>query len=132
MSRFTEISVSSTQREQLVDITSEVNRIVMDTGTKDGAVLVFCPHTTGGITINENADPDVKRDVLKHLREMVPRDHGFRHMEGNSDSHIKSSMTGSSCLVPLSEGRMLLGTWQGIYFAEFDGPRRRRVTVGVI
>lgn len=124
-----QFELSTQRREQLVDITAQVESLVAETGLRDGAVLVYCPHTTAAITINENADPDVVRDLLDGLERIAPRDAGWRHSEGNSDGHLKSSLVGTSELVPVSEGRLALGTWQGIYFAEFDGPRRRRVIV---
>jgi len=127
-----EISLSTSQREILVDITAEVRRIVEKSEVKNGAVVVFVPHTTAGVTINENADPDVKRDILTHLAKLVPEDGRFAHAEGNADAHIKASMMGSSCTVPVENGRLALGTWQGICFCEFDGPRKRRVLVKVM
>lgn len=124
-----QFELSTQRRAQLVDITAQVQDILAETGLREGAVLVYCPHTTAAITINENADPDVVRDLLDGLERIAPRDAGWRHSEGNSDGHLKSSLVGTSELVPVSEGRLALGTWQGIYFAEFDGPRRRRVIV---
>ncbi|MBI5231431.1 MAG: YjbQ family protein [Coriobacteriales bacterium] len=124
--------VRTQHREQFIDITAEVARAVSESGVSDGAVLVYCPHTTAAITINENADPDVVRDLLDGLERVAPRHAGWRHVEGNSDGHLKSSLVGASEVVPIVEGRMALGTWQGIYFAEFDGPRTRRVLVSVL
>jgi secondary thiamine-phosphate synthase enzyme len=112
-----------------VDITSRVQQAVTASGQTQGVCTVFVPHTTAGVTINENADPDVCRDLIAFLGDRVPRDWGFRHREGNSDAHLKASLMGSSAQVPVAEGRLCLGTWQGIYFAEFDGPRTRRVLV---
>lgn len=125
------ISVNTKAREEFVEITSEVQQAVAESGVKDGTCLVFCPHTTAGLTINENADPDVVSDILKHLRKMVPNE-GFAHSEGNSDAHIKASLMGPSLNLIVKDGRLVLGTWQGIYFCEFDGPRNRKVHVGVI
>lgn len=121
------LSLSTTRREELLDITSEVAQALREAGLTDGAVLVYSPHTTAGITINEGADPDVKRDILAHLAHLVPNRADFRHAEGNSDAHIKTSLMGPSQLIPVSNGRLQLGTWQKIYLCEFDGPRRRSV-----
>ena len=123
------LSLSTTRREEFVDITAEVAAILREFGLTEGAVLVYSPHTTAGITINEGADPDVKRDMLAHLAKLVPHDQGFRHAEGNSDAHIKTSLMGPSQLVPVTGGRLMLGTWQKIYLCEFDGPRQRTVLV---
>jgi len=114
-----------TQREGLSDITSQVQAAVDEAGMKEGAVLVYCPHTTAAITINENADPAVARDLLYGLSQAFPDSPAYRHMEGNSHAHLKSSAVGASELVIVEGGRLLLGTWQGIYFCEFDGPRTR-------
>jgi secondary thiamine-phosphate synthase enzyme len=127
--RFT---VRTTTREQFVNITAEVASFVASTGVTDGAVLVFCPHTTAGIAINENADPDVPRDLVDGCARIAPRDGGWRHAEGNSDAHLKSSLVGQQVLVPIEGGRLELGTWQSVYFAEFDGPRTRSVDVTVL
>lgn len=124
-----QISVSTSRREEFLDITAEVARLVAESGLMEGAVLVYSPHTTAGVTINEGADPDVKRDMVAHLARLVPNHPDFRHAEGNSDAHIKTSLMGPSQLVPVSGGRMALGTWQHLYLCEFDGPRRRTVLV---
>ncbi|MEN8150473.1 MAG: secondary thiamine-phosphate synthase enzyme YjbQ [Planctomycetota bacterium] len=116
---------------EYVDITPEVRRIVGESGVAEGTATVYCPHTTGAITINENADPSVKRDVLTKLADLVPRHGDYHHAEGNSDAHIKSILTGASEQIPVSGGRLVLGTWQGIFFCEYDGPRSRRVHVTV-
>ena len=129
MSGLVTLAVATTQREELRDVTGEVAQAVRDSGLRDGAVLVYVPHTTAGVTNNENADPSVRRDVVMALRRLIPPDLPFTHLEGNSDAHVKASLMGSSCLVPVRDGRLELGTWQGIYFAEFDGPRRRRLLV---
>ena len=110
-----------------VDISRDVAGLVRDAG--DGAVVVYVPHTTAGVTINEDADPSVRADLEMALERLVPRDLPFTHAEGNSDAHTKASLMGSSVTVPVVSGALQLGTWQGIYFAEFDGPRRRRVLV---
>ncbi|MBS3821197.1 MAG: secondary thiamine-phosphate synthase enzyme YjbQ [Phycisphaerae bacterium] len=128
-----EFNVRTPRHDCLVDITAEVESAVKDSGAQEGFAVVFVPHTTAAVTINENADPDVMHDVLKQLNEIVPwRQPFYQHGEGNSAAHVKSSMLGCSETVALSAGRLTLGTWQGIYFAEFDGPRSRRVIVQVV
>ena len=126
MERF---EIDTTGREELVDITDRVRSAVQASAVADGVVLVYCPHTTAAITINENADPAVVSDLLHGLRALAPREARWRHSEGNSDGHLKSSLVGASELVPGSDGRLVLGTWQAIWLCEFDGPRRRRVFV---
>ncbi len=124
--------VETNKRNQMLDITDEVKSIIRQSGITQGSVIVFCPHTTGAITINENADPDVVHDVLLTLSEIIPANRkGYQHSEGNSDAHVKSSLVGCSETVIVKDGKMLLGTWQGIYFCEFDGPRRRTVKVQI-
>lgn len=123
------IRVSTRRRNELVEITRQVQEVVTGAGLTDGAVLVYVPHTTAGVCINENADPDVKADVSRFLERLIPQEAGFDHMEGNSDSHIKAILTGPSVMVIVEGGRLMLGRWQGIYFAEFDGPRQREVWV---
>ena len=116
----------------MIDITSQVADVVRSSGIASGDCIVFCNHTTGGITINENADPDVVHDMLMTLEELFPKDRpGYRHDEGNSDSHIKSTLVGCSEQVLVENSSLVLGTWQGIYFCEFDGPRSRKVTVQI-
>ena len=113
-----------------MDITEQVRDAVAKSGIKSGFCVVYCPHTTAAITVNENADPDVVQDMLLHLNRPVPKDQpGFRHGEGNSDSHIKASLIGSGTTVLVVDGDLVLGTWQGVFFCEFDGPRRRSVRV---
>ncbi len=126
------IEVRTGKREELIDITAEIERIVARAGRRDGLCLVFVPHTTAGITINENADPDVKADILMTLGRAVPDDLPFAHSEGNSTGHVKASLAGSSVTVPIEDGKLRLGTWQGITFCEFDGPRGRKVWVKII
>ncbi len=126
-----EISVRTKRRVEMVNITDEVRRAVGESGVMDGICHVFMPHTTAAVTINENADPDVVRDIETHMSRLVPEDGGFRHSEGNSDGHIKSSLFGCSETVFVEGGKLVLGTWQGIYFCEFDGPRSRKVFVKV-
>lgn len=126
----TEISIRTRDQSQLVDVTGEVRKVVSESGMVSGVLTVFVPHTTAGVTINENADPSVRSDVLRGLSEVAPREQGFyRHAEGNSDAHIKASLIGASLQVIVQGGRLMLGTWQGIYFAEFDGPRTRRLYI---
>ena len=126
------LSVSTIERCQFVDITAEVRRAVRASGVRDGLCLVWCPHTTAGITVNENADPDVPADLLMGLGRVVDRHWPFRHGEGNSDAHLKSSLVGCERTLAVRGGELRLGTWQGIWFCEFDGPRNRRVEVTVL
>lgn len=117
----------------MIEITSEVENILRASETKKGICFLFTQHTTCGLTINENADPDVKSDMLGFLRKLIPQDQAdFRHFEGNSDAHIKSSLVGASLIVPFENGKLLLGRWQGIYLCEFDGARERKVLVKII
>ncbi len=125
-------SVSSKSRNELIDITGDVRNAIKESGISDGICIVFTPHTTAGITINENADPSVKSDITMKLSDVIDQDPRFRHMEGNSDSHIKSSLTGCSGHIIVEGGKPVLGTWQGVMFCEFDGPRSRRVHVQVV
>jgi len=128
----TTFSVKTSGRDQLLDITSRVGEAVAAAGVQEGTVTVYVPHTTAGVTVNENADPDVVHDVLAALDIVVPWRQGFyRHGEGNSAAHVKSSLVGCNTTVPIVDGRMVLGTWQAIFFCEFDGPRTRRVVVTV-
>lgn len=126
------LEISTKKRAEFIDITSRVENVLHQEKVNDGICIVFCPHTTAGLTINENADPSVKSDITKHLEEIVPADKRYAHLEGNADSHIKSSLVGSSLHIIVDGGRFMLGTWQGIYFCEFDGPRRRQVYVKAI
>lgn len=125
------IKVHTCKRCEMVDITRDVQQCVRESGILDGLVCVFVPHTTAGVSINENADPDVKRDVMFALERAVPNS-GFAHMEGNSDAHTKAQMTGFSFTVIVEGGRLMLGTWQSIYFCEFDGPRQRQAFVKIL
>ena len=120
-------SVQTNSRTEFIDITDDVQRFAQEQNLNDGIVTVFVPHTTAGVTINENADPDVTADLETVLDDMVPWTNGYRHMEGNTAAHVKASMMGSSAQVIVENGRLCLGTWQSIYFCEFDGPRSRRV-----
>jgi secondary thiamine-phosphate synthase enzyme len=116
-----------------VDITDEVAGAVKKSGVTDGVLFIYCPHTTAGITINENADPSVTRDIIMKTGKLIdPNDPDYRHMEGNSDGHIKSSLVGASEMVIIEKGELVLGTWQGVFFAEFDGPRSRNVLLKII
>jgi secondary thiamine-phosphate synthase enzyme len=122
------LRVRSREREQLVEFTDEVRRQLKEAGAQSGVCVLYVQHTTAGLTINENADPDVASDMLKHLRALVPQHGvGFRHGEENSDAHIKASLTGSSLTIPFHDGELLLGRWQGIFLCEFDGGRERQV-----
>ena len=128
----TRFEVRTASRDQFVDVTARVQEALSRSGIRDGTVTVYVPHTTAGVTVNENADPDVIHDVLGALDKAVPWRQGFyRHGEGNSAAHVKSSLVGCSTTVPVVGGRMTLGTWQAIFFCEFDGPRTRRVIVTV-
>lgn len=127
-----QFSVNTTSRCQMIDITDRVESIVSASGVTDGDAVVYCPHTTAAITINENADPSVGHDILLTLEQLLPqRRLGYRHSEGNSDAHCKSSLLGCSEQVLIKGGSLQLGTWQGIFFCEFDGPRSRKVIVQI-
>ena len=127
-----EFRVSTRSRNEMIDVTSQVQSIVRDSGVTQGEVVVFCPHTTAGITINENADPSVPHDILLTLDALFPQSRpGYRHAEGNSDSHVKCSLVGCSERILIANGHLVLGTWQGIFFCEFDGARNRKVIVQV-
>ena len=132
MVHYAELPVKTNQRAQWIDITASVSEIISSSTIKRGMVTVSSLHTTAGITINENADPDVGRDFFRQLERIVPRDPSYHHREGNSDSHLKASFVGLSAVVPVQNGQCVLGTWQSIYFCEFDGPRSRRVSVTCI
>ena len=124
--------VNTRSRNGMVDISAQVGSIVGESGISAGDAIIYCPHTTAGITINENADPTVPQDLLLTLAELIPHSNpGYRHSEGNSDSHAKSSLVGCSEQVLIKDGSLVLGTWQAVYFCEFDGPRSRRVFVQV-
>ncbi len=124
------LSIASAAREEMVDITRDVERQLSESGVEDGICVLFTQHTTCGLTINENADPDVKSDMLGFLKRLIPQyEPNFKHFEHNSDAHIKSSLVGSSVTVPFENGKLSLGRWQGIYLCEFDGPRERQVIV---
>lgn len=126
------LQVRTTVREAMVDITPQLQALLEADGALSGIMTVYTPHTTTGLTINEGADPDVCRDILAHLRKLVPQDPGFRHAEGNSDAHIKAAIFGSSVQILIDDGRLLLGTWQRVFLGEFDGPRTRTLWVTVL
>lgn len=126
-----EFTVETGAREQMVDVTGLVREAVKSSGVSSGMAVCFVPHTTAAVTINENADPDVTRDILYKLNKEIPKTDGYHHGEGNSDAHVKSTLVGASEHVLVEGGQLVLGTWQGIYFCEFDGPRKRRFYVGV-
>jgi secondary thiamine-phosphate synthase enzyme len=123
--------VHTRRRSQLVDITDKIAQAVDTSGVREGICHVFIPHTTAGVTINEGADPAVAADIESHLAEIVPKEAAFEHAEGNSDSHIKAMLSGPSCAAPVRDGKLALGQWQAIFLCEWDGPRTRRVEVGV-
>lgn len=126
-------SIQTTKRDQFLEITDIVQQFCKENNLNEGAILIYCPHTTAGITINENADPDVKRDMIRRFDEVFPWDHKLdRHAEGNTAAHMKASTVGSSQSVIITNGILLLGTWQGIYFCEFDGPRNRTFYIKVL
>ena len=125
-------SISTVKEQDFVDITSIVRQQVRKSGVKEGLVIVFVPHTTAGITINENADPDVVSDMLKNFEKVFPVKGDYNHCEGNSHAHIKASLMGSSATVMIENGELKLGTWQGIYFCEFDGPRTRKIFIKIM
>jgi secondary thiamine-phosphate synthase enzyme len=126
-------SIKTRQRNEMIDVTDRVQQAVRDRGVNDGIVIVIIPHTTAGVTINENADPDVKHDLIKKLETLIPKHESYyQHGEGNSDSHLKMQLTGNSATVIIEDGKLVLGTWQGIYFCEFDGPRTREMHIKII
>jgi secondary thiamine-phosphate synthase enzyme len=127
-----EIPIRTHKRAQWVDITAEVQRIITDSKIRSGICMVASLHTTGGVTINENADPDVERDFFHKLNELVPQDPLFHHSEGNSDAHLLTSLVGLSVQIPVVHGTIVRGTWQSVYFCEFDGPRSRTVSITVL
>ncbi len=126
------LSVKTNSRVDLIDITDRVQAVVSKSKVKDGICFVFCPHTTAGLTINENADPSVRQDIIDSLSKAFPENAGYSHSEGNADSHIKSSLLGASLTIFIEGGQLALGTWQGIYFCESDGPRSREIWIKVI
>ena len=129
--KWTTINIQSNTRIQFIDITLRISEIIRESGVKSGTCVIFSQHTTAGLTINENADPDVTRDILVSLSRLIPPTGDYKHAEGNSDAHLKASLMGFSLTVPIIDGRLSLGTWQGLYFCEFDGPRNRHVLTGI-
>ena len=127
-----QLNLSTSKHTEMIDITAMVQKAVAGSGVKDGICTVFIPHTTAAVTINENADPDVVRDFTMEIDKIVPWKDGYQHMEGNSAAHLKASMIGFSEQVIIDDGRLVLGTWQGIYFCEFDGPRSRKLYVKIM
>lgn len=126
-----QLDVRTQRREQMIDISRQVTAAVADAGVREGSALIYCPHTTAAIAINEAADPDVPSDILATLSKLIPLQGRWRHAEGNSDAHVKAMLVGPSVVVPIAEGRLSLGRWQGIFLCEFDGPRDRSVTITV-
>jgi secondary thiamine-phosphate synthase enzyme len=124
--------IKTNKNAEMIDISSEVKKIVKESGVKNGICMVFIPHTTAAVTINENADPDVVKDFVKEMNKIVPLNDNYLHYEGNSAAHIKSSMMGFSEHIIIDNGELILGTWQGIYFLEYDGPRTRKVTIKIM
>ncbi len=129
---FEEISVKTSQKVEFIDMTSELSKLVKDSGIKNGQLQIHIPHTTAGVTINENADPNVKKDIIKEINKIVPFNDNYSHMEGNSPAHIKSSLFGVDQILIIKDGKIDLGTWQSIYFCEFDGPRTRKMHIQLI
>lgn len=125
-------NVRTNEKTCMIDITSQIMNLIKDSGVEDGLCMIFIPHTTAGVTINENADPDVKLDMIKAINKLVPFEDGYRHLEGNSAAHIKASLFGFSEQIVIKNNDLLLGTWQGVYFCEFDGGRDRTVHVKII
>lgn len=132
MNKIHYMDVRTDKRNQFLDISDTIRDLVSQSAVTEGSVEIFVPHTTAAVTINENADPTVQSDILDHLEKLIPRSERFRHSEGNSDSHIKASLIGSRLSIFISSGKLVLGTWQGIYFCEFDGPRSRKLIVKII
>ncbi|MFA5352727.1 MAG: secondary thiamine-phosphate synthase enzyme YjbQ [Thermodesulfovibrionales bacterium] len=126
------LNIRSKAKTEFIDITDEIQTAIKDSGTKNGICYIYVPHTTAGVTINEGADPSVKRDILTALNRLVPFEGDYLHAEGNSAAHIKTTLTGTSTFLIIEEGKPILGTWQAVYFCEFDGPRHRRVIVRIV
>ncbi len=126
------LNVKSKSKTEFIDITEDIRSLIKESGVQQGVCHIYVPHTTAGVTINEGADPAVKRDIIAALNRLVPFEGDYQHMEGNSSAHIKSTLVGAAQIVLIEEGKLLLGTWQSIYFCEFDGPRHRRVLVKIV
>jgi len=127
-----ELKIVSKKRNEMIDITNDIQRVIDEENLKKGHVVVYVPHTTAGVTINEGADPSVQRDIIETLKRLIPESGGYHHMEGNSDAHIKASILGSSVTVIVENNNLILGTWQHIFIYEGDGPRNRRVYVDIV
>lgn len=125
------LKIKTTAKTELIDITSEIQDLVRSSGIEEGFCMLYVPHTTAAVTINESADPSVKSDILMILNKIIPWEAGYRHLEGNSPAHIKSTIVGASELVAIEKEKLVLGTWQGIFFCEFDGPRTRKINVNL-
>lgn len=132
MNNLFEFNIQTKKEQQFVDITNMINEAIKKSEIKSGFALVYCPHTTAGITINENGDPDVVRDIIMQLNKVMPVNGDYRHFEGNSHAHLKSSYMGTDKNIIIHDGKLLLGTWQSVYFCDFDGPRNRRVFLKII
>ena len=126
------LSVKTSDRTELIDITSQISKLVKKSDVKEGLCMLYVPHTTAAVTINESADPSVKGDILMILNQVIPWEANYRHLEGNSPAHVKSTLVGASDLVAIENGELVLGTWQGLFFCEFDGPRTRKVHVRIL
>ncbi len=127
-----QLNVRTSERVELIDITDLIHKVVRESKTKSGICSVYVPHTTAGVTINENADPSVRKDIVRELNKVIPFDDNYSHLEGNAAAHIKSTLVGASETIVIEKGSLVLGTWQGIFFCEFDGPRSRTVIVKII
>ncbi len=127
-----ELTIQSNKKEEFITLDRKLQSFIDESNVQDGVLTIFVPHTTAAVTINENADPDVTRDIINHLGKMVPHHAGFSHSEGNSDAHIKSSLLGPSLQCLVSGGRLVFGTWQSVYFCEFDGPRSRKIFLKLV
>lgn len=125
------IGIRSEQREEMIDITGEITEFINTSQVREGLLTVFIPHTTAAVTVNENADPDVRSDITNFLKKLIPVRSGFKHLEGNADAHIKSTLVGCSQILLIQNGHLVLGTWQGVFFCEFDGPRQRRAILSI-
>ncbi len=126
------IAIKTDRRNQMLDITSIVQKSVSESGVKNGICYIFVPHTTAAVTINESADADVANDILETLSKLIPYKDSYRHVEGNFDAHIKASLIGDTAMLIIEDGRLVLGTWQGIFFCEFDGPRNRNLIIKIV
>ncbi len=126
------LSVKTSTRTELIDITSQIAKAVNKSGIRDGLCMLYVPHTTGAVTINESADPSVRGDIMMVLNQIVPWEADYKHMEGNSPAHVKATLVGASELIAIENGALVLGTWQGIFFCEFDGPRTRKIHVRIL